>query len=76
MNFGGGNHDNVAATLSPTLVLSDQPLDQDGTARQMDQSVCSRDFSGAALVARGGHVLFQKAYGMANREHDGGPAEP
>ncbi|MBZ0285682.1 MAG: serine hydrolase [Anaerolineae bacterium] len=27
-------------------------------------------FSGAVLVARGGEVLFRKAYGLANREHN------
>jgi CubicO group peptidase (beta-lactamase class C family) len=36
----------------------------------MDQFVSSRDFSGVVLVARDGHALFQKAYGLANREHD------
>jgi CubicO group peptidase (beta-lactamase class C family) len=59
----------LAATLSPTFRLPDQPQRQDGTARHMDQFVSSRVFSGAVLVARTGHVLFQKAYGMANREH-------
>jgi len=60
----------IVATLSPASSLSDRSQDQDNTARQMDQFVSSRDFSGVVLVARGGHVLFQKAYGMANREHD------
>ena len=27
-------------------------------------------FSGAVLVAQGGHVIFQKGYGKANREWD------
>jgi len=39
---------------------------QDG----MDQIASSRDFGGVVLVARNGHVLFQEAYGLANREHD------
>ena len=43
---------------------------QKNTALRMDQFVSSRDFSGAVLVARDGHVLFQRAYGMANREHE------
>lgn len=37
--------------------------------REMDEFVSSRDFSGVVLVARNGQVLFEKAYGMANREH-------
>jgi CubicO group peptidase (beta-lactamase class C family) len=60
----------LAATLSSAFSLPDQPQDQDSTARQMDQFVSSRDFSGTVLVARSGHILFQRAYGMANREHD------
>jgi CubicO group peptidase (beta-lactamase class C family) len=59
----------LAATLSSAFSLPDQPQDQDSTARQMDQFVSSRDFSGVVLVARKGQVLFQKAYGLANREH-------
>jgi CubicO group peptidase (beta-lactamase class C family) len=38
-------------------------------AQQMDEFVLARDFSGVVLVARNGQVLFQKAYGSANREH-------
>jgi CubicO group peptidase (beta-lactamase class C family) len=44
--------------------------DKDRFAQQMDQFVSSRDFSGVVLVARDGHVLFERAYGLANREHD------
>lgn len=38
-------------------------------ASEMDEFVSSRDFSGVVLVARNGQVLFERAYGLANREH-------
>ncbi len=59
-----------AATVSQAASFSDCPQDKDRAAQEMDQFVSSRDFSGVVLVARQGHVLFQKAYGSANREHD------
>jgi CubicO group peptidase (beta-lactamase class C family) len=59
-----------AATVSQAASFSDYPQDEDRAAQEMDQFVSSRDFSGVVLVAREGHVLFQKAYGLANREHD------
>jgi CubicO group peptidase (beta-lactamase class C family) len=41
-------------------------------ARKFDEQVRAYlrngDFSGSILVARGGHALFQKSYGMANHE--------
>ena len=43
---------------------------RDNVAEAMDRFVSSRDFTGVVLVARQGHVIFEKAYGMANREHD------
>ncbi len=55
--------------LSPVSSLSDRAQNQDGAARRMDQFLSARDFSGVVLVARDGRVLFQKAYGFANREH-------
>src|SRR5438874_7170448 len=60
----------LVATLSPASGLLDRSHDQDNAAQRMDQFVSQRDFSGVVLVARDGHVLFQKAYGLANREHD------
>jgi CubicO group peptidase (beta-lactamase class C family) len=60
----------LVATLPQASSLSDRAEDEDNIARRMDQFVSSRDFSGAVLVARDGRVLFQKAYGLANREND------
>ena len=42
---------------------------QDPSA-QFDQFLSSIGFQGAALVSRGGSVLFQKGYGPANAEYD------
>jgi CubicO group peptidase (beta-lactamase class C family) len=60
----------LAATQPPAFSLSDQSDGYDRVAQQMDHFVSSRDFSGTVLVARDGRVLFQKAYGLANREHE------
>lgn len=60
----------LVATLLQASSLSGRAEDQDNVAGRMDQFVSSKDFSGAVLVARDGHVLFQKAYGLANREND------
>src|SRR5215510_11833151 len=38
------------------------------TAQIADEFVSARNFSGVVLVARDGRVLFEKAYGLANRE--------
>jgi len=35
---------------------------------QIQAYVHNGDFSGSVLVARDGHILFQKSYGMANHE--------
>jgi hypothetical protein len=53
----------LVAILSPAFGLSDRSQDQEDAARRMDKFISSRDFSGVVLVARNGHVLFQKAYG-------------
>jgi CubicO group peptidase (beta-lactamase class C family) len=60
----------LVATLLQASSLSGRAEDQDNVAGRMDQFVSSKGFSGAVLVARDGHVLFQKAYGLANREND------
>ena len=64
----------IAAVLVATLLqassFSDRAEDQHNVAARMDQFVRSKDFSGTVLVARDGHVLFQKPYGLANREND------
>jgi len=67
-------HPSAAAGLLLMLCIVDSSqtcrATNDGSlAQQMDQFVSSRDFSGVVLVARNGHVLFQRAYGLANREH-------
>jgi len=60
----------LLATLSQASSPFDHPQDQDVIAQRMDQFVSARDFSGVVLVAPDGRVYFQKAYGLANREHD------
>jgi CubicO group peptidase (beta-lactamase class C family) len=60
----------LVATLLQASSLSGRAEDQDNIAGRMDQFISSKGFSGAVLVARDGHVLFQKAYGLANREND------
>jgi CubicO group peptidase (beta-lactamase class C family) len=55
--------------FAQTNSTSDHLQTQTGAGQQMEQFVSSRDFSGVVLVARKGQVLFQKAYGLANREH-------
>ncbi len=58
----------LLAKLSQVASFSESS--QQSVAQRMDQFVNSRDFTGVVLVARDGNVLFQKAYGSANREHD------
>ena len=55
--------------LAENSTASDHVPTQNQRVQKMDGFVRSHDFSGVVLVARNGHVLFQKAYGLANREH-------
>jgi len=59
----------TCAVFAQTSGTSDHLQTQTKLAQQMDEFVRARDFSGVVLVARNGQVLFQKAYGSANREH-------
>jgi CubicO group peptidase (beta-lactamase class C family) len=59
----------IGAALCQACRAADNLHDQGNAAQRMDQFVSSREFSGVVLVAREGHVLFEKAYGLANREH-------
>ncbi len=57
----------AAAMFVLTPMLSAQPS-TNRFDRQVQAYVRNGDFSGSVLVARQGHVLFQKSYGMANYE--------
>ncbi len=63
--------------LRPTIIISlcaASCFAQSGSIRAADMErylqpyVLSRNFSGVALVSRNGNVLFQRAYGFADRE--------
>jgi CubicO group peptidase (beta-lactamase class C family) len=57
--------------LTASILLAPFLAAQPGTNRfdqQVQAYVRNRDFSGSILVAKDGHVLFQKSYGMANYE--------
>jgi CubicO group peptidase (beta-lactamase class C family) len=59
----------VGAAASPQVAKL--PKSRQGTVAQLaDEFLRARDFSGVVLMARDGHVLFEKAYGLANRELD------
>ena len=59
----------VGAAASPQVAKL--PKSHQGTVAQLaDEFLRARDFSGVVLMARDGHVLFEKAYGLANRELD------
>jgi CubicO group peptidase (beta-lactamase class C family) len=59
----------LAATPLQTSSLSDGSPDEGDAVQRMDRFVGSKDFSGVVLVGRDGRVIFQRAYGMASREH-------
>ncbi len=59
----------IAARFAVVLLVS--ALVAQTSARydhQIQAYVHNGDFSGSVLVARDGHILFQKSYGMANHE--------
>jgi len=49
--------------IAPLLSAQSSPARFD---RQVQAYVRNGDFSGSVLVARQGHIVFQKSYGMAN----------
>jgi CubicO group peptidase (beta-lactamase class C family) len=53
-----------------SLLLTSTLTAQSGARydRQIQAYVHNGDFSGSVLIARDGHILFQKSYGMANHE--------
>src|SRR5579864_4837007 len=51
--------------IAPLLSAQSSPARFD---RQVQAYVRNGDFSGSVLVARQGHIVFQKSYGMANYE--------
>ena len=56
--------------LAVILVLASRLSAQTGARfdHQVQAYVHNGDFSGSVLVARDGHILFEKSYGMANYE--------
>ena len=56
-------------SAAPSQVTKPVVSHQDGTvAKLADEFLSKREFSGVVLMARDGRVLFEKAYGLANRE--------
>src|SRR5215470_16639271 len=59
----------AACAAAPSQVGMTATGIQSGTvAKLADEFLSKREFNGVALVARDGRVLFEKAYGLANRE--------
>lgn len=57
----------VAMPLPPALAQGDPTAQIDAYLTNLAKT---ENFGGQVLVAKDGKVLFQKAYGLANREHD------
>ncbi len=57
-----------------TLIISAQTIDPDELTLAIDNLIqpntASGTFSGSILVAKGDDVLYQKAFGIANKEHE------
>lgn len=64
----------IVPSRPPDGMVDRPPLDEPGLARELDAYLAERaagdEFSGVVLVAREGKILFEKAYGFANREHE------
>ena len=59
----------TVCSAAPSQVTRPVVSHQDGTvAKLADEFLSKREFSGVVLMARDGRVLFEKAYGLANRE--------
>lgn len=58
----------LSGAALPQVPTSAKSHQDTGVAQRADEFMSARDFSGVVLVARNGRVLFEKAYGLANRE--------
>src|SRR5215472_17996238 len=58
--------------LTASRLSSSQPRSLETAAARIDQIMQARstagDFSGAVLVAREGHIVYDRGFGFANRE--------
>jgi CubicO group peptidase (beta-lactamase class C family) len=62
----------LLAMLTASALSPGQPRGLEAAATRIDQIMQARstagDFSGAVLVAREGHIVYERAFGFANRE--------